>query len=162
MGTAVIDFPIVVKKQGRIDPGTIQPDGIRPFTTRIFGPYYKILFIFPNACTVGNICCYDIEDSLMETDGRGIYACSIRCPFGKNQLVIPGNTMSDLVPVHQVSTVENRYRRKILKGTCHQIIVISCSANAGIRMESRYNWIFVFHIISPFHIVLFSLINANS
>ena len=58
--------------------------------------------------------------------------------------------MADLLPVDKVSAVKDGDCGEVFKGGGHQVIVLSYTADAGVRMHSGNNGIFVWHIFHSF------------
>ena len=137
VGTIINSVP--VKQQGRIDPSHRNPDRRRPFPRRILRRYNKIPILFQ--------CCRHIKSPLVPADcGRPDTTGILH--LLQREFFRTGGTISYLRPIYQILTVKNRDSRKILKGTGHQVIILSYPANTRVRMKAFYNRIFILHMIS--------------
>ena len=52
-------------------------------------------------------------------------------------------TVTYLLPMYQVFTMEYRHAREVLEGTVHQIEVIAETADTWVGMKTREYWIFI-------------------
>ncbi|MNV70322.1 hypothetical protein D3C71_1632820 [compost metagenome] len=72
----------------------------------------------------------------MITNGWRINTHTVWSRFCQFDLGTPIKTMPDLSPIYQVFTVVNRNPRKVFEGARHQIVIVSYSTHAGIRVKA--------------------------
>ena len=136
----VIDLAVLVEEQGRVDSRKRQSDGVRPFPCRVFGSDDKVAVVVP-----GHIGDDHIEQPVMIPDGGCIDVQTVGCAGHQMHLRIPCQTVSDLLPMHQVTAVIDGESGEILKRAGHQIEVVSYPADAGVRVKSRQNGVLILH-----------------
>jgi len=96
----VINGPVLIKKQGRVNAAVVHPDRFGPGTGGIGGRHKKI--------AAGIHERHDqVKRAVVITQGRGINAAGSPGVV-KVQLAFPGQAVSELPPMHQVPAVKNR------------------------------------------------------
>ena len=115
--------------QGRVYTALLQPDGIRPFSGRVFRGNEEVTF-------AGDISGDHVEGPLMITYGGGVYTAAA-VGILEVQLRLPCKAVAYLLPVDQVFGMIDRNSRKILESAGYQVIIISDPADAGVGIEAR-------------------------
>jgi hypothetical protein len=138
-----VSGPVIIEKQRRVNSFLLHPNGLRPFTGRVFRCYKKV-------AAFSDIGGNHIKHVIIRVipDGRGVNTPGARHAV-KIELAFPGKTMADLLPVYQICGMKNRYPRKELKGTCNKIKILSLFTNAGIRVKAGDNRIVIAHNNAP-------------
>ena len=118
-----------IKKQGRIDPSLPYPYRIRPLPA-------DLIRIDEKVSPMAHIGSRHIKPPFIFTDRRRPYPFRRIFVF-QIDLRSSRQHMTDLLPMNKVSAVKQRYPREKLKRAVYEIIIVSHSAYAGIRIESR-------------------------
>ena len=134
-GAGVVDLAVVVPEQIGIDAVVVDPDGVGPGAADVFGPDKEIAA----ATDVGGD---HVEAAVVITERGGVNAGGGPC-VTQGQLAFPGQNVADLFPVDKILTVPQRHAGEKLKGTVDEVIVITNTADAGIRIETRDDRILV-------------------
>ena len=126
-----VHAPIVVEEERRIDALDMrQPDGIAPVTGRVTRGGNEI----STAAYAGGD---QVEGAGVMTNARRIDTTAIQADMLiERHHVRAINHVAHLRPIHQVMAVEHRDARVVTERGIYQVIVATCTRNAGVRMET--------------------------
>ena len=132
-----VGLAIVIKEEGRVDARLVHPDGLGPFTGRVFCPHIEVAAM----AYIGDD---HVEPAGVVADGGGVDAAGT-AGLIEGQLAVAGEAMADWLPVHQVAAVEDRHAREVFEAAGHEVVVLTHATDWGIGMESRDDWVGIGH-----------------
>ena len=131
VGAVEVHRAVVVPQQGGVDAALLHIDGLGPGTLNVIGPDEEVAA----ASGVGGD---HVEPAVVTADGGGIDAAAGPAAC-QGKLAVPGEDVAHLFPVEQVPAVPKGNAGEELKGTVHQVVILSNPADAGIGIEPGQN-----------------------
>lgn len=132
----IIHFSVIVKEKTGIDTVcTLHKAGLAPRSRRILRG--DDIVISPCLAPFGDKRVDDIEQSVMITDRRRPQSERSLAVL-VIQLLRRVDSVSDLLPVHQILTVEDRKARKINERGSHHVVVFPDPADGRIRIKTAF------------------------
>ena len=127
----------IVKEEGSVNAGNvIQPVNLRPGACRILCGHHEV-------AAVRKVCAHDIEGAVVIAKCRGHHTADAAVCFHM-KCVLRSDRVPDLRPVNEITAVENRYARVKLKTGAGNIVIVTDTADAGIRIKTGNDRVFQF------------------
>ena len=131
VGAVEVYRAVVIPEQGGVDAALLHIDGLGPGAVNVIGPDEEV-------AAAGGVGGDHVEPAVVAADGGGVDAAAGRTA-GKGHLAVPGEDVAQLFPVEQVPAVPKGNAGEELKGTVHQVVILSHPADAGIGIEPGQN-----------------------